>query len=139
MTVTRIVLDRKLLDGFKKRALKKYPNEYMEVMLGEISRGKARIFSFQDFDHSGTPTNIITDDDACHNEDREAFDQPILGSLHTHPNGIAQPSELDLQTAAEDGEKVWGICAISKRKNRRYVSWGFFDTEGQAVELILSE
>lgn len=63
-----------------------------------IAQNKSKFFEMD-------PATLI----AAHKEAR--LNGPkILGYYHSHPNGLAQPSAHDAQTAAEDG-KIWMIIA----------------------------
>lgn len=46
--VSEVVVDRKVLASFKRRALKAYPCEILEQVVGRIVGSQARIFGFRD-------------------------------------------------------------------------------------------
>lgn len=61
-------------------------------------------------------------------------DPAILGYFHSHPNGVAEPSAMDIDMAADDGRK-WLIIAGGKITCWRPVSGGdgdrvSFESEG---------
>ena len=56
--VTEVVVDRKVLTAFKGRALRAYPNEILEQVVGKIVGTQARVFAFRDLErHSGKRRN----------------------------------------------------------------------------------
>src|SRR5512147_3131372 len=61
--LTEIVVDQKVLDGFKRRALKVYPLELLEQVVGRIVGPQARVFAFQAIEHEATRRDITLDDD----------------------------------------------------------------------------
>ena len=46
--ITEVVIDRKVLGAFKRRALKAYPNEILEQVVGKMAGPQARIFAYSD-------------------------------------------------------------------------------------------
>lgn len=139
MIVKEVIVDRRVLAEFKKRALKAYPKELLEVVVGEVRGAKAKVFCFQDYEHTADRRNAYVDADAHHAEDQDDCPHKIIGTVHSHPNDIAKPSPCDRRSAKREGEQVFGICAIRKRNKRRFVSWGFFNHDGKPVELFVAE
>ena len=138
--VDEVIVDRKVLDSFKRRALKVYPREIFEQVVGRISRNQARIFAFRDLEHAANRQDVVVDDDMnpmTEGEDEKGFD--ILGTIHSHPQDTIEPSELDWETMKTDGELVMGICAIRKTAKRRFVSFAFFGRNRQQLQLTISE
>lgn len=62
----------------------------------------------------------------------------ILGTIHTHPQDTAEPSDLDWQMR-EDGELVMGVCSIHKTSKRRFVSFAFYNRSQEHVQLTIAE
>ncbi len=135
-----VVVDRKVLDAFKRRALKVYPREIFEQIVGRISGTQARIFAFRDLEHTTKRGSIYTDSDMnpmTEGEDEPRFD--ILGTIHSHPQDTVEPSALDWQTMHKDGELVMGICAIRRTAKRRFVTFAFFSSSQAQLQLTISE
>ncbi|HVP43496.1 MAG TPA: Mov34/MPN/PAD-1 family protein [Terriglobales bacterium] len=135
-----VVVDRKVLDAFKRRALKVYPREIFEQIVGRISGTQARIFAFRDLEHTAHKGDIYIDSDMnpmTEGEDEPRFD--ILGTIHTHPQDTVEPSTLDWQTMHKDGELVMGICAIRRTAKRRFVTFAFFSSSQAQLPLTISE
>ena len=61
--LTEVIVDRKVLDGFKRRALKVYPLELLEQVVGRIAGSQVRVFAFQAIEHEATERDITLDDD----------------------------------------------------------------------------
>ena len=138
--LAEVVVDRKVLDGFKRRALKVYPLELLEQVVGRVVEGQARVFAFQAIEHEATERDITLDDDVnpmTEGEDHKRFD--ILGTIHSHPMDTVEPSRLDWSSMKEDGEFVMGVCSIRKTERRRFVSFAFFNRKREQMQLTISE
>lgn len=138
--LAEVVVDRKVLEGFKRRALAAYPREVIEQIVGRVVGTQARIFAFRELEYQSTRQQVIMDEDA--NPMTEGGDEStfkILGTIHTHPQDTVEPSELDWQSMHDDGELVMGICAIRKTAKRRFVSFAFFGSEQTQLQLTISE
>ena len=138
--VTEVVVDRKVLGAFKRRALKAYPREILEQVVGKMVGTQARIFAFRDLEYQASNSAVVMDDDVnpmTEGEDGMRFS--ILGTIHTHPQDTVAPSELDWQTMRQDGELVMGVCAIRKTAKRRFVSFAFFNRIREHVQLTIAE
>ena len=138
--VTEVVIDRKVLTGFKRRALKAYPREILEQVVGKVVGTQARIFALRDLEYQGSNTAIVMDDDVnpmTEGDGGTRFD--ILGTLHTHPQDTVEPSELDWQSMRQDGELIMGVCAIRRTARRRFVSFAFYNREREHIQLTIAE
>jgi proteasome lid subunit RPN8/RPN11 len=138
--LVEVVIDRKVLDSFKRRALEQYPREIFEQVVGRISGTQARIFAFRDLEHTANTRNVVVDDDMdpmTEGEDESRL--KILGTIHSHPQDTVEPSELDWETMKTDGELVMGICSIRKTAKRRFVSFAFFGGNKQQLQLTIGE
>ena len=138
--VTEVVVDRKVLEGFKRRALKAYPLELLEQVVGRISGSQARVFAFQGIEHEATNRDITLDDDVnpmTEGEEPKRYD--ILGTIHSHPMDTVEPSPLDWTSMKQDGELVMGVCSIRKTSRRRFVSFAFFGRRKAQLQLTISE
>lgn len=138
--IAEVVVDRKVLEGFKRRALKAYPREVIEQLVGRIVGPQARIFAFRELEYQATRSRVIMDEDA--NPMTEGGDEvqfEILGTIHTHPQDTVEPSELDWQSMNEDGEVVMGVCAIRKTEKRRFVSFAFYRNDRTQLQLTIAE
>jgi len=138
--VSEVVVDRKVLTAFKRRALKAYPREIIEQVVGQCVGKQARIFAFRDLEYKGSKSAIVMDDDVNPMTEGEgSFPYSILGTIHTHPQDTIAPSELDWQSMRDDGELIMGICSIRKTTRRRFVSFAFFNRDREHVQLTISE
>ncbi len=138
--LTEIVVDRKVLDGFKRRALKVYPLDLLEQVVGRIVENQVRVFAFQAIEHEATRRDITLDDDVnpmTEGEDTRRYD--ILGTIHSHPMDTVEPSSLDWSSMKEDGELIMGVCSIRKTAKRRFVSFAFFNRKHEQMQLTISE
>jgi proteasome lid subunit RPN8/RPN11 len=138
--VTEVVVDRKVLSAFKKRALKAYPREILEQVVGKLVGAQVRIFAFRDLEHKGSKRAVVMDDDVNPmTEGEDSMPYTILGTIHTHPQDTVEPSELDWSSMRDDGELVMGVCAIRKNTKRRFVSFAFFNRNREHVQLTVAE
>lgn len=139
-TVTEVVVDRKVLVDFKKRALRAYPNEIIEQVVGKTVGTRLLVFAFRDLEHKGERRAVVMDDDVNPmTEGEDSMPYTILGTIHTHPQDTVEPSELDWQSMKEDGELIMGVCAIRKTTKRRFVSFAFFNRDREHVQLTIAE
>ena len=138
--VSEVVIDRKVLSAFKRRALKAYPREILEQVVGTVVGTQARIFAFRDLEHQGSVNAVIMDDDVNPmTEGDTETPYAILGTIHTHPQDTVEPSELDWQSMRQDGELVMGVCAIRRTSKRRFVSFAFFNRTRDHIQLTIAE
>src|SRR6185312_13278488 len=139
-SVSEVVIDRKVLIAFKRRALKAYPREILEQVVGKMVGSQARIFAFRDLEHQGSTNAVIMDDDVNPMTEGEAgMGFSILGTIHTHPQDTVAPSELDWTSMRQDGELIMGVCAIRRTARRRFVSFAFFNRTRDHVQLTIAE
>ena len=114
-----------VLRGYRRRALARYPREYMETLWGRMRDGEVDIYACYPIDHKGTRDNcqyVGSDIEAQRDEDAPEHGLTLLGTIHSHPDGSSGPSEADFVTAAGDGDIVSGICQILRHNGRRR-SW----------------
>lgn len=108
--LTEVVIDRKVLDGFKRRALKLYPREFIEQIVGRMVDHQCRIYAFRELEHEATRYEVVIDEDMdpmTEGEDEKRFQ--ILGTIHTHPQSTIEPSDIDWEAMARDDELVMGV------------------------------
>ena len=138
--LSEVVVDRKVLGGFKRRALRAYPLEILEQVVGKIVGAQAHIFAFRDIEHQGLTNSVVMDDDVNPmTEGETGMPFSILGTIHTHPQDTIEPSELDWQSMRQDGEWIMGVCAIRKTSKRRFVSFAFFNRHREHIQLTIAE
>ena len=117
-----VKVDRRVLSGYRRRALKKYPLEYMESVFGRVAGQTINILAFYPIEHKGT-TETCKYDVAAIDEQKGGEDSPPkmkwLGTIHSHPDGGWCPSEADWETSRIDGETVSGIYQILPRRGKR--------------------
>lgn len=121
VTIRSVLIDRRVLEGFRRRAKKAYPREHLEALLGQIATdGEASVHAMCAIDHKGTR-------DGCEYETsdllaiEEEFAQRglhMIGTIHSHPalNTCVHPSELDHNTGVEHGEFVMGVMHVWKQE-----------------------
>lgn len=138
----KVQVSKKILDSFRRRALKRYPKEIMETVFGRVVDDTVQIFAFYPIDHTAST-------EACEyypidlEEQREKEDAPeyphikFLGTIHSHPDGGPDPSDSDWETARTDGDIVSGIYQIlPSRKGRKKCKVRFYSEPMQPLELV---
>src|SRR5512147_2721060 len=93
-TLTEVLVDRKVLDAFKRRALELYPREFLEQIVGRVVGTQVRVYAFRELEHEATKWEVVIDEDLdpmTEGEDTRHFD--ILGTIHTHPQSTIEPSD----------------------------------------------
>lgn len=112
--ITQVVVDRKVVDGFRRRAIAKYPNEWMESVWGHVDGNTAFVHILLEADiHDAGPDSIDYDGER---EKPDELEGAIwLGTIHSHPGFVdASPSEGDWDAGYKEGELLSIICSIKK-------------------------
>lgn len=144
MPFRQIVVDRKVLDSLKRRFLNHYPREYGEYGVGKAKHGlgwdTAHIHYFRDVEilkqHQDF-VQYVDDNEDCEPEDSK---RTVLLFIHSHPDTTCDPSDGDWKNLRDGEEPIMGVCGIRKtRSGRRFVSWGFWDKDGEQLELVIAE
>jgi proteasome lid subunit RPN8/RPN11 len=118
----KLLIDRRILNGFRRRCLAKYPKEHVESVYGRIANDTVEIHGFGKIEHEATKTYVTYDDEELEDGQDEAEELKLeaLGTAHSHPNcSSAEPSEHDWIAGTHDGELVMGIVAIYKSSSGR--------------------
>jgi proteasome lid subunit RPN8/RPN11 len=140
MELDEVVIYRKVLEQFKRRALRKYPKEYARALWGTVDDGIAYICMTAPVVVHDVDENSITFE-----PDEGSFGEPIegevllLGTIHTHPEGDPRPSEEDIKDAQDEKEMFFGICSIQNGAHNRYIGFNFFTPQGQLLPLSVAE
>ena len=118
---TRIVVDKKEEARFRRRALRRYPYEYIEALWGQVRGDTMYICAFVKMLHTSSDRAIFLADNEMddHVEDAEEHGMHFLGTIHTHPDcEDTRFGDTDLETSQESQEAVMGICAIQTKAKR---------------------
>lgn len=119
-SITSVSIDRRVLEGFRRRAKKAYPREFLEAMIGQATiHGEVLVHAFCAVPHEGTRDYCNYDPaDMCSLEEEFAPQGlHVVGSIHSHPsmNTCVHPSDLDHATGVEHGEFVMGVLHVFKQ------------------------
>jgi proteasome lid subunit RPN8/RPN11 len=142
--LSEVNIDNRVLRAFRRRALRKYPNEYVRVLWGKIDNDVARIYCTAPVNVHYSDSNEV---DFNADDDFGALvgaDLIQLGTIHSHcENGEetapAIPSVDDYEDARKERELISGICVLRKFANRLMVGFNFFTPDGIQVPLVIGE
>lgn len=115
--IHRILVSKKLLAGYKKRAIAAYPSELLETLWGRIEGDTAIIERVLPVNQRATNNEVTADDADIHAPAKDARGVMILGTIHSHPDSTdASPSEPDWEDSYKNGEHLFGVCRITNDK-----------------------
>ncbi len=118
----KVNVSQDVLSSFRRRALRRYPREYMETIWGRVRGGEAYIYAFHPIKHEGDKERITYEPveiEEQRDEEAPLEKMELLGTIHTHPDSGIEPSQSDWETARVDGDMIIGICQIGMSKGRR--------------------
>lgn len=130
MTIARptVLVHKTVLDGFRRRAWKAYPLEYIEQVLGRVSENGFEIRILTPVVHQGSPlaVNYDHDIDDIH-ESEDLTKSQFLGYIHTHIGArvCEHPSEEDYLDALANNELLSGVCLLYKSGGKRHSVFHF--------------
>lgn len=110
--------------AMQQAATSAYPHEACGILIGEGGRITDVIQASNV--HPTPETHFEIDPQAlidAHRAQREGGPK-VLGYFHSHPNGLAEPSETDRAMAAGDG-MIWAIIAAGRANFWRNEPAGF--------------
>jgi proteasome lid subunit RPN8/RPN11 len=125
MKFHKVIVDRKEENKFRRRALRKFPNEYIEVLFGYIENECLRVTNFVPVAHKGQPgkCDYFQEDIDAQNELANTLDLRVVGTIHTHPfRDDALASVEDYRSCVYGQDLVIGIMSLTKKKGRRRVT-----------------
>lgn len=117
----------------KRRMLKAYPKERLEVVWGKkINQYEYHIYVFDTIEQRATTKSVAYEpsDYLLSKECAEQAGLIVLGTIHSHPDCLdATPSECDYDNSLRMGEYISGIALINinpitLRRNIRVKFWG---------------
>lgn len=128
--ITRVILAKKLLASFRKKAQSSYPNEVMNTLWGKLEGSTAIVEELHDFDQHATGQLVnYTDADTMAPAGRGIR---FLGTIHTHPDCTdASPSAADWTDAFGAGEHIFAVMKIVKHNNKFKTEVAFWEPRPQ--------
>lgn len=129
----KVLFAKDQVKGLKRRILKAYPKEHMELLWGKFVRpDEFHIYMCDQIKHKGTRRTVKYNEEEYQISSDHAINAGLvlLGSIHSHPDCYdAAPSECDYDDALAVGDVISGIALVSKNKltGRRRVKirfWG---------------
>ena len=129
----KIVIDKEAEAGYRRRALKAYPVEYIEALWGYVRGDVLYVCAFVNMKHTSNTTQCDYEDEELDDHEDQAKEEKLelLGTIHSHPwrkavslnnpNDIVDEaffSQSDLVGSQDSQESVIAICSITKFKGR---------------------
>jgi proteasome lid subunit RPN8/RPN11 len=122
----KVIVAKPILSGFRRRALKRYPIEYIEAIWGKVKGNNIYIHVLLPVEHEATRNDLEVDATEIEYGERDSG-LIRLGSIHSHPDSReCSPSETDWIGLRDTPELVMGICQIVRREYRRRTSIQFY-------------
>ena len=126
-----IKVARRSMDRFKRIARRRYPLEYLEILIGRVSEGAIEIVKSVPIPHTASVSSnggasSFADaglDLSCDWEDAdleiiklkaEKEGLVFLGTIHSHPGSPNTPSDTDNESVLSTRERVFGIYSFDK-------------------------
>lgn len=128
----KILIDKREIVKLKRRFLKAYPKERIELVWGKFKKpDEFHIYIFDSIPYKSTHNWVDYDESEPQISSDHAATRGLvlLGSIHSHPDCFdASPSEYDYDEGVKSGELISGIAVINQNsKGRRSVKirwWG---------------
>lgn len=141
--MSRVFIDKRILERFKKRALKVYPVEYIEEVWGRVKTDGIHVFYLGEMEQIADRGSIEYDYSGFECGEKDGSLQ-MLGTLHTHPHPCDEstPSRTDTRNSREEKEIVMGIMAIRKTPHRSFASTSFYTAKSKPrkkLELFIAD
>jgi proteasome lid subunit RPN8/RPN11 len=118
----KVNVSQDVLSSFRRRALRRYPKEYMETIWGQVKGGEGYIYTFHPIQHKSDTESVEYEPveiEEQRDEEAPLEKMTLLGTIHTHPDGSLEPSQSDWVTARVDGDVLIGICQIVMSNGRK--------------------
>jgi proteasome lid subunit RPN8/RPN11 len=125
MKFSKVIVDRKEENKFRRRALRKFPNEYIEVLWGYVKNECLYVTNFATLAHRGQPGKCLywQEDLDAHHERASHQDLRVVGTIHTHPfRSDALASIGDYRGCVAGQDLVIGVMSLTKKKGRKRVT-----------------
>ena len=135
------LINKQAINRYRRKACKAYPLEYMEVLVGHIRPDSVLVMDILPVKHRGFKTYIewTYEDFDVAREAATARGLLFLGSIHSHPNCLANPSEWDNYGSRDLKEHLMGIMEVSCRPNgKKYTKteWWFPQLKIPTVQYV---
>lgn len=112
--ITAVELSLPLQEQLRDEARRAYPRECCGLIEGMIEGAAARVTALRPMPNVATEADRFEIDPAAHIallRDLRGTGREIIGCYHSHPNGRAEPSERDRESA-NDESFLWLIWAV---------------------------
>lgn len=156
--ISSIVVHQKLVNTFKRKAVKAIPQEIIVAILGKMDEDILYIhaFDYLDIDKHNSTAKKITITYSQPEEEIEAGTKlKYFGTLHSHPNSTIEPTDVDIsefrkvfnaEPVVLDGEEVeylhdeiMGIMSVTKKKKVIQYNLVFYNIDLEPIPISYSE
>jgi proteasome lid subunit RPN8/RPN11 len=121
-----VLVDQREVGNFRRRAIRRYPLEYIECIWGYKKDGVFYICAFQPLKHKATRDYIEIESEHEPDYGERAASLTLMGTIHTHPDSECAPSLVDWESI-QPGEQIMGIMSVTKERGRHYTEIRFFE------------
>lgn len=156
--IQQVVIHKRLVDAFKRRALAVMPHEHIVAVMGRQQGETLYVHAFDVVDVFNKVSNDKEIAISYYQPEEEIEAGTTLkyfGTLHSHPNRALRPSKTDIKDFLEGhnsdfypcgtwhGEtlrdEIMGIMRVNK--NKKVNQWGlvFYNIDLSPLELLIAE
>ena len=157
--IKRIVIHKKILESFKRKAVKAMPNEIIVAILGKMEKHDVlHIYALDTLEvvSSEVKTRVKILKYYQPEEEMEAGTTlKYFGTLHTHPDMAIEPSEADKKDFLEKfnaeeinhmgttweylPDEIMGILSFKRGKKVIQYTLAFYNIDFQQIQVTISE
>lgn len=129
----KVFIDKREIQKLKRRMLKAYPKERIELLWGKFKKpDEFHVYVFDQIPFKSTSKSLEHDESEYQisSDHAQSGGLTLLGSIHSHPDcDDAAPSEFDYDESIKTGELISGIVCINvnksgKKRTIRLRFWG---------------
>lgn len=136
-----VMISSKEYRNLRERAWRRYPNEYIEAIIGHKQRkGGWRIRKFIKIPIIKATPMYVEYDVEFLRDLKKIWKTDFLGTIHTHTtlDSIPSASKWDMSDAVINKEKVIGIMHLNKSGKRKNTQLSFYSPTGIMMQVRIA-